>query len=69
MIESGPSHTVWRKSSLSGSNNNCVEMAFLGTAVVAVRDSKLPEGGVTLFSPAAWQAFVDGIKQGEIRSV
>lgn len=31
----------WRKSSHSGSESNCVELAYPG----AIRDSKNPEGG------------------------
>ena len=35
---------AWRKSSHSGSNGGtCVEVASVGTAVIAVRDSKDPE--------------------------
>jgi hypothetical protein len=38
---------VWRKSSFSG-NENCVELAHLGSAI-AVRDSKDPEGTLLTF--------------------
>jgi hypothetical protein len=56
----------WRKSSHSGDEGACVEMAVLPRAVavrdtvdttVAVRDSKDPAGAVLLFTPAAWAAF------------
>ncbi|MBB2913254.1 hypothetical protein FHS43_004552 [Streptosporangium becharense] len=33
--------------------------------VVAVRDSKDPGGPKLLFTPADWQAFVGGVKNGE----
>lgn len=46
----------WRKSSHSGDEGACVEMAVLPRAV-AVRDSKDPAGPVLLFAPAAWAAF------------
>ncbi|WP_200211828.1 DUF397 domain-containing protein [Micromonospora coerulea] len=46
----------WRKSSHSGDEGACVEMAVLATAV-AVRDSKDPTGPTLVFSPAAWAAF------------
>ncbi|MFC5748381.1 DUF397 domain-containing protein [Actinomadura rugatobispora] len=43
----------WRKSSYTGSNGgNCVEVAGL-PGVVAVRDSKDPDGPVLLVSRAA----------------
>jgi hypothetical protein len=42
----------WRKSSHSGSNGgDCIELAGL-TGVVAVRDSKDPDGPVLLLTPA-----------------
>lgn len=47
---------AWRKSSHSGDQGACVEMAPIDTGV-AVRDSKDPAGPVLLFSPAAWAAF------------
>ncbi|MBM0229019.1 MULTISPECIES: DUF397 domain-containing protein [Micromonospora] len=46
----------WRKSSHSGDEGACVEMAVL-PAAVAVRDSKDPTGPTLVFSPAAWAAF------------
>lgn len=51
----------WRKSSYSGGDNNCVEIAATG-ANVAVRDSKNPCGGALSFSPSAWQAFTAGVR-------
>jgi Domain of unknown function (DUF397) len=32
---------------------------------VAVRDSTHPDGGILVFTPEAWRAFVDGAKDGE----
>jgi hypothetical protein len=56
----------WRKSSYSASNGGaCLEVADGQTAVVAVRDSKDPEGPVLAFAPDEWQAFIAAIKAGE----
>lgn len=48
----------WRKSSHSGDEGACVEMAVI-PRTVAIRDSKDPDGPVLLFSRAAWGAFAD----------
>jgi hypothetical protein len=58
---------VWAKSSRSGNNGNCVEVAFLGEGRVALRDSKDPEGPVLRFNRGEWSAFVDGVADGELR--
>jgi hypothetical protein len=57
----------WRKSSHSGSGNNCVEVASM-PAAVAVRDSKDPDGGHLVFGAGDWEAFITGIKRGEYNS-
>ncbi len=58
-------HVTWRKSSYSGANGGgCVEVAQL-PPVVAVRDSKDPDGTRLTFSPGEWRAFVAGVKAGE----
>lgn len=55
----------WRKSRRSGdSGGNCVEVATNLPDVVAVRDSKDPTGPALIFTPAEWDAFLLGIKDG-----
>ncbi|MFC9324740.1 DUF397 domain-containing protein [Kitasatospora sp. NPDC057015] len=48
---------TWRKSSHSGGNGACVEIAVPSAAAVAVRDSKDPHGPQLHFSKEAWAAF------------
>lgn len=50
----------WRKSSYSagsGSNGDCVEVAFVGPGV-ALRDSKAPAEGALVVSAQAWRLFL-----------
>lgn len=55
----------WRKSTRSSpSSDNCVEVAFVGGAI-ALRDSKNRDGGVLIFTPDEWDAFISGAKDNE----
>jgi hypothetical protein len=57
--------TQWSKSSYSSSNANCVEVRGQEKRV-GVRDSKNPDGPVLSFGPEEWDAFIEGIKNGEL---
>ncbi|MDL4770642.1 DUF397 domain-containing protein [Actinomadura xylanilytica] len=65
----GPWRTSVRSSDQGG---DCVEVAGLGCAceerarLVAVRDSKDPEGPVLVFAPAAWRGLSGRIKSGAL---
>ncbi len=51
---------AWRKSSHSGGNGECVEVAQT-QPMVAIRDSKDPDGPNLAFTPEAWTAFTGRI--------
>jgi hypothetical protein len=53
---------VWQKSHHSNGQANCVEVARDLPGIVAVRDSKDPEGGVLRLSREAWMAFLSHLK-------
>jgi hypothetical protein len=56
MSEHRPARTHWRKSTHSGSQSGeCVEVAQV-MHVIAVRDSKDPDGPVLILEPAQWHA-------------
>ncbi|GAA3421199.1 DUF397 domain-containing protein [Streptosporangium vulgare] len=65
------SNATWVKSTMSGDNGgNCVEVANLKDTsshpvLIAVRDSKDPEGPKLLFTPTAWNTFLNAVKAEE----
>ncbi|GAA2478562.1 DUF397 domain-containing protein [Streptomyces thermolineatus] len=60
------SNITWRKSSASGGEGNCVEIAELPGGGVAVRDSKRPEMEPLRYTAAEWDAFRRGVIAGEL---
>jgi Domain of unknown function (DUF397) len=58
-------HAAWRKSTHSGTNGNCVEVAGL-PGVVAVRDSKDPDGPALVIGPRDWSVFAAKVKSGRL---
>jgi hypothetical protein len=60
------SRAVWQKSSRSGGNGGqCVEVATNLPGIVAVRDSKDPNGPKLVFTREQWHGFVRGVKGEE----
>lgn len=56
----------WRKSTYSGGNDDCVEIADID-ARVAVRDSKYLGLRPTLVSRPAWDDFLTALTEGNLR--
>lgn len=55
----------WRKSSHSGYQGNCVEVAALDRGEIAIRNSRDPGGPALIFTGAEFAAFLLGAKDGE----
>lgn len=53
---------IWRKSSYSDDQGNCVEVATLSDGTTLVRDTKDRDGSVLSFTAKEWDAFVTGVK-------
>jgi hypothetical protein len=54
----------WRKAQRSVGNGACVELARVD-GMIAMRDSKDPDGPVLMYTPAELSAFLHGAKAGE----
>ncbi|MGX7669772.1 DUF397 domain-containing protein [Plantactinospora sp. DSM 117369] len=54
---------AWHKSTRSGAEGNCVEVADNLADLVAVRDSKDPYGPILTFAAGPWRQFVRGVRR------
>ncbi|TDC85307.1 DUF397 domain-containing protein [Micromonospora sp. KC606] len=52
----------WRKSTRSGGQGNCVEVADNLPGVVGIRDSKDVKGPALVFAPQTWQTFIESVR-------
>jgi Domain of unknown function (DUF397) len=56
------SRAEWRKSSYSSQSGNCVEVARDLLGLVAVRDSKEPDGFKLVVSRETWRIFTKSVR-------
>jgi hypothetical protein len=57
------SHLTWRKSTHSGANGgDCIEVASADKSLIAIRDSKDPNGPNLAFTKPMWQSFVQRLR-------
>ncbi|PSJ26947.1 DUF397 domain-containing protein [Streptosporangium nondiastaticum] len=62
MQETASGSLTWRKSTYSGHQGDCIQIADGVTGAVPVRDSKTPDGPALVFPTRAWAAFVSHLK-------
>ncbi|MFJ6560053.1 DUF397 domain-containing protein [Streptomyces sp. NPDC091412] len=60
--EGGP---LWRRSSMCGNENECLEIAVASRGVLA-RDSKVPCLAPVRFAAPAWKEFLHALTRGEL---
>ncbi|MEE1739020.1 DUF397 domain-containing protein [Streptomyces sp. BE147] len=58
-----PTELVWRSSSYSSGNGQCVEVA-IAPGSIPVRDSKDQGGPILAFDAHTWTVFMAGVKCG-----
>ena len=59
------SRAIWRKSRRSNPSGNCVEIAFLASGEIAMRNSRHPDGPALVFPRPDWDAFLCGARDGD----
>ena len=60
--ERSPGRQIWRKSSYSITNGECIEVAT-SQREIKIRDSSHPASGIICASPTSWQRFISEVKQ------
>lgn len=58
--------TEWRKSSYSTNGGNCLEIGEGNAQAVPVRDSKVANGPIVVFTTGQWADFVTAVQQGSL---
>jgi uncharacterized protein DUF397 len=56
------SRATWQTSTYSNNGGACIQVASSASGVVAVRDSKDPDGPALAFTPGQWMAFTSTVK-------
>ncbi|MDH6142971.1 hypothetical protein P3T35_004999 [Kitasatospora sp. GP30] len=62
--KSEPMPYTWRKSTFSGAQNECIEVADGCPGVIPVRDSKNPGGPALVFPTETWSTFIASLREG-----
>jgi hypothetical protein len=55
---------TWRKSTASGHNGNCVEIAAVGDSIL-IRNSRNPLGSFLSFTRQEWRSFLKAVNNGD----
>lgn len=64
MTDSDQAAITWHKSTASGANGNCVEVAVVDDSIL-VRNSRGPLGPVLSFTRQEWRAFLRDVNNDD----
>ena len=60
---------AWRRASYSGGKGGeCVEVASTSKPLIAVRDSRDPDGPKLTLTPSGWQLFIQRVRNGTLEA-
>jgi Domain of unknown function (DUF397) len=63
LLYEGREHLDWRKAKRSMNNGNCAEVAAM-IGMIAVRDSKDPQGPILQYPVFSWRSFLTAARNG-----
>jgi hypothetical protein len=55
----------WRRTTNLDGSPGKLEIGFADNGLVALRYADEPDGTILIYTPAEWDAFVEGVKDGE----
>ncbi|CAM3132238.1 DUF397 domain-containing protein [Stackebrandtia soli] len=55
----------WRRTTNLDGTPGKLEIGFADNGLVALRYAEEPDGTILIYTPAEWDAFVEGVKDGE----
>ena len=55
----------WRRTTNEDGSPGKLEVGFAADGLVALRYAEEPDGTILIYTPAEWDAFVAGVKDGE----
>lgn len=56
---------TWQRTTTTDGTPGKLEIGFANNGLVALRYAEEPDGTILIYTPAEWEAFVEGVKDGE----
>jgi len=55
----------WERTTHEDGTPAALEIGYADNGLVALRMAEEPEGDILIYTPSEWEAFVDGVRDGE----